>query len=335
MATTSVPQEELQKAKEQAVAQFLHPDNFRAAVSFAARSSPRLNVVGVGIGPKIIKGKVTSQTCVRFYVGQKHADSLVPKANLLPARIGKVPTDIIETGWFRAFAKSIGPRGYMRPAHPGASVGFEYTGADAGTVMAGTFGALVEADGKRYILSNNHVLANENALPLGSTIFQPGLLDRNTPAKNKIGKLARFIKLKTAGSNQVDCAIAELSAAAAADAIVLHKVGKLSSGVPLKANENMKVEKTGRTTGYTTGVIRDVQATVKVTYDSGTLTFADQIVIVNAGGSSFSDAGDSGSLIVERTTKQPVGLLFGGTKSHTLANHIEDVLSALNVAIVA
>jgi hypothetical protein len=194
---------------------------------------------------------------------------------------------------------------------------------------------LVESDGKHYILSNNHVLANENALPVGSDIFQPGLLDRNTPATSKIAKLSRFVKLKTAGSNQVDCAIAELNAVPLASAVVLPKVGKLSSGTALQAKEKMKVEKTGRTTGYTTGVIRDVQATVKVTYDSGTLTFADQIVIVNSGGSSFSDAGDSGSLIVERTTKQAVGLLFGGTASHTLANHIKDVLSALDVSIVA
>ena len=335
MAPINVPVAEVQRAKEQAVAQFLHPDNFRPAVSFAARSSPRLNVVGVGIGPKITKGRVTTQTCVRFYVGQKHADSLVPKTNLLPSHIGKVPTDVIETGWFCAFAKAGGPRGYMRPAHPGSSVGFEYTGADAGTRMAGTFGALVEADGKRYILSNNHVLANENALPVGSDIFQPGLLDRNTATTSKIAKLSRFIKLKTVGSNQVDCAVAELNTASLASAVVLPKVGKLSSGATVQAKEKMKVEKTGRTTGYTTGVIHDVQATVKVTYDSGTLTFANQIVIVNAGGASFSDTGDSGSLIVERTTKQAVGLLFGGTKSHTLANHIDDVLSALKISIIA
>ena len=36
--------------------------------------------------------------------------------------------------------------------------------------MAGTFGAIVEAGGKLFILSNNHVLANENALPLGSPL---------------------------------------------------------------------------------------------------------------------------------------------------------------------
>jgi len=335
MTTAQFSLAEVQKAKDQAVAQFLHPDNFRAAVSFALRSSPSINVVGVGIGPKITKGKVTAQTCVRFYVGQKHAANLIPKANALPTHVGKVPTDVIETGWFHAFAAAISPRKFMRPAHPGASVGFALTGTQAGSVMAGTFGAVVEAHGKRYILSNNHVLANENELPLGSDIFQPGLLDLNKPATDKIAKLSQFIELKAAGSNQVDCAIAELNAAALASATILPKVGKLSSGTPLVAKEQMQVEKTGRTSGYTTGVIRDVQATVKVTYDLGTLTFANQIVVVNASGSPFSAAGDSGSLIVERSKKQAVGLLFAGTASHTLANHITDVLAALGVSLVA
>ncbi len=120
-----------------------------------------------------------------------------------------------------------------------------------------------------------------------------------------------------------------------ASATILPKVGKLSSGTPLVAKEQMQVEKTGRTSGYTTGVIRDVQATVKVAYDLGTLTFANQIVVVNASGSPFSAAGDSGSLIVERSKKQAVGLLFAGTASHTLANHIADVLTALGVSLVA
>ena len=77
-----------------------------------------------------------------------------------------------------------------------------------------------------------------------------------------------------------------------------------------------------------------ISANVKVGYDLGTLTFEDQIIIVG-GTKSFSDAGDSGSLIVEQKSKRPVGLLFAGSDSHTIANHIEDVLQQLNVSIVA
>ena len=73
---------------------------------------------------------------------------------------------------------------------------------------------------------------------------------------------------------------------------------------------------------------------MKVGYDIGPLIFENQIIIVG-GTSSFSDAGDSGSLIVEQTAKRPVGLLFGGSTSYTIANHIEDVLDQLKVSIVA
>lgn len=201
--------------------------------------------------------------------------------------------------------------------------------------MAGTLGALVEADGKRYMLSNNHVLAGENSLSAGAAILQPGLLDKNDPGSDKVGALARFIKLQVGGPNKVDCAIAELNDGMKSNPAVMPRVNKLKSGDPVSAVENMQVEKTGRTTGYTTGVIHDVSATVKINYDQlGVLTFSDQIMI---GGASkpFSDAGDSGSLIVERKTKRPVGLLFGGSAKFTVANHINDVLAELKVKIVA
>jgi len=77
--------------------------------------------------------------------------------------------------------------------------------------MAGTFGALVQdPDGKLYILSNNHVLANENDLPIGSPIFQPGLLDGGNPSADRIAALTRFIQLVGNQSNSVDAAIAAI-----------------------------------------------------------------------------------------------------------------------------
>ena len=85
MATSEATGGALQCAKAQAVAEFLLVDRFRAAVSFAARSTPRINVVGIGIGPKVTNGKVTGKQCVRFYVGQRHPDDRIPKANRLPA----------------------------------------------------------------------------------------------------------------------------------------------------------------------------------------------------------------------------------------------------------
>lgn len=321
-------------AKESASASFLSSEPVVMASALAARSDPKHNVVGVGLGRKMVRGKPTKNLCVRFYVERKLPKDGLSRQDLLPAKINGVQTDVIESGLFRAFAGPPKERTRIRPARPGCSVGFAFTGTHAGFVMAGTFGAVVEAEGKRFILSNNHVLAQENLLPPGSTIFQPGLLDMNTPATNAIARLTRFIALSATAANKVDCAIAEITDPAQVKATVMPKVGKLGSNQPLLAAEQMKVMKTGRTTGFTTGVITDLTADVKVKYDTGTFSFNDQIII-RGGNTSFSDSGDSGALIVEQTSKRAVGLLFAGSSDFTIANHIEDVLGELQVNLVA
>src|SRR5262249_22561439 len=153
---------------------------------------------------------------------------------------------VIETGRFRAFLPGIPPgQKRLRPALPGCSIGFEFTGERAGDLMAGTLGALVEADGARYILSNNHVLPNENTLPAGTPIFQPGLLDRGDVAADQIAALAQFIPLKTDAPNRVDCALAALLDANTVGSAILPKIGRLTSATPIDAAEGMQVEKTG------------------------------------------------------------------------------------------
>ena len=333
-AKRAIP-DDLLAAKRAAAAQFLSAAPRRDRPTALKRSlHPRDNVVGVGVGDKLTKGKRTKQKAVRIYVEKKVAKHAVPKEFLLPTRLGGYPTDVIETGRFRALAPVPVARRRRRPARPGNSIGFQYTGAEAEYVMAGTFGAVVDDDQGRYILSNNHVLANENALPIGSAIFQPGLLDDGDPAKDQIASLTRFIPLVTPGANLVDCAIAKVLSNNRVAATPLPTVGKLKSGIPVGATEGMKVHKHGRTTGYTRGHIFDVSADVSIDYDMGTLIFQDQILIRQDSGSSFSNEGDSGSMIVDRATQRPVALLFGGSPSHTIANPMGEVLTRLGVKMV-
>ena len=323
---------ELLDAKKSAVADFLTKETIQPLAAFAARPSPSHNLVGIGIGHKLRNGKPTSRHSIRFYVERKLPDRAIPKEYMLPARIGKIPTDVVETGAFRAFGLPNPEQARIRPARPGCSIGFQVPGG--GSIMAGTFGAVVELDGDLYILSNNHVLADENQLALGSPIFQPGLLDKNTPKNDQIAKLTKFVNITAVGPNQVDCAIAAVLDKRQVRPVIMPKVGKLASGDPVSAAENMSVHKTGRTTGYTRGVIRDISADVKVGYEVGLVTFANQVLIEGIGG-PFSAAGDSGSLIVDRKTKRPVALLFAGSPKQTIANHIDDVLEELGVRIVA
>jgi hypothetical protein len=332
IARRDIPME-LADAKRTAVEQLLigkpgrpHP--------WAVRATPMNNVVGVGIGRKIKRGRVTGTRCVRFYVEHKIPPHAVPEEFMLPESIAGVETDVIETGRFRAFSPAA-PLGQarLRPAMPGCSVGFQFGDAQPGSLMAGTLGAVVETGGVRYILSNNHVLANENALPVGSPVYQPGLLDGGNVATDRIATLTRFVPLSAEESNLVDCAIAQIDEGAV-DPTILPEVGRLTGPEPIDATEGMKVEKTGRATGYTMGGVSDVSANISVEFDIGLLNFADQILIKATGG-AFSDSGDSGSLVVDVATGRATGLLVGGTPQFAIANHIADVLQVLNVTLVA
>ena len=300
----------------------------------SASLDPRHNVVGVGAGGKITKGRLTGTPCIRLYVERKVERRAVPAGLLLPVTIEGFPTDVVETGRFVALpARLPVARRRLRPARPGCSMGFRFTGDRVDLVMAGTFGAVVQADGRRCILSNNHVLADENNLPVGSPVFQPGVLDGGSPARDRIATLTRFIALARDGPNSVDAALAEVLDPRAVRAAFLPKVGRLGSASPVRAVEGMRVHKHGRTTGYTTGRVFDASADVTVRYEMGVLAFEDQVLIQGDRG-MFSDSGDSGSVIVDRATKRAAALLFAGSRSYTIANRLSEVLSRLGVAMV-
>ena len=302
-----------------------------------ARRNP--NVVGVGIAEKLVRGKPTGVLAVKFFVKTKYPTGAVGRGLALPKRIDGIPVDVEETGTFRAFAKRRGPaaaadatlpnpRVRMRPALPGCSVGFRIAGDQF--VMGGTFGALVRTSRRLYILSNNHVLADENRLAIGSPIFQPALLDAGDLDTDQIARLSRFIKLRANRYNRIDAALAEPLARNLVGKDVLH-VGAPNGTVP--AEMDMMVHKFGRTTSYTTGRIVSVDTDVSVEYETAEFTFENQIIIRGSSNQMFSDSGDSGSIILQRGTNAAVGLLFGGSPNHTIANHIGNVLRSLRVRL--
>ncbi len=94
----------------------------------------------------------------------------------------------------------------------------------------------------------------------------------------------------------------------------------------------MSVMKNGRTTQATQGVIPGVAVNdVRVAFDDGIAIFNNQIIIRPIGSGPFGQGGDSGSVIVSVGTRQPVGLLFAGSTTHTIANPIASVISELGI----
>ncbi|MEJ7670485.1 MAG: hypothetical protein WKH97_17525 [Casimicrobiaceae bacterium] len=157
-----------------------------------------------------MNGKHTGIMAVKFLVRIKYPDNQIPPGERLPTEVNGQPVDIEQVGTFRRFmAQMPNPRKKIRPARPGCSVGFRFPHNQF--IMAGTFGALVRKGPKRFILSNNHVIADENRLPLDSPIFQPGFLDAGNPPNNgPIAKPTQSIPLVAGAANVVDAAIAEL-----------------------------------------------------------------------------------------------------------------------------
>lgn len=328
---------DLQLVRDAAVQEFLTTELANTFSPFSASTKPRLNVTAISVATKWKRGKDTGEPCIRFYVERKVPQPAIPSESVLPATYQGVPTDVIESGRFVASAAVLpgllGPvTGRFRPIQPGSSCGFQFPPPNDSTIMAGTLGSLVQRNGKVFVLSNNHVLANENSLPLGSPIFQPGLLDGGDPLADRVASLSQFVRLNATGPNQVDCAIAEVTEGIAVDPEFLPQVGKLKSATPIAAVKNMAVEKVGRTSAYTQGTVTDVGVSVTVQYSFGAALFTNQMFISGSTG-SFSAAGDSGSLIVDRQTKQGTGLLFAGSPQFTVANPLDAVLSALQVTL--
>ena len=205
-------------------------------------------------------------------------------------------------------------------------------------VTAGTIGARVSDGGQTFALSNNHVFANRNDANRGDNILQPGRLDGGTDPSNSIGTLhdfepIRFCRLLACSNNRIDAAVALTDSDNLGTSTPEDGYGEPKTKTTT-ATLGLAVQKYGRTTGLTRGVVSGLNATITVNYNTGTARFVDQILITDG---QFSQGGDSGSLVVTRASggddRRPVGLLFAGSNTHTIANPIDLVLDRFSVQI--
>jgi len=216
---------------------------------------------------------------------------------------------------------------YDRPVPIGVSTGHT-------NITAGTIGCRVQVGCHNYALSNNHVFADEGAAAIGDDVLQPGPFDGGDALADIIGTLYDFepIVFSTSANNIMDAAITRVTTSEVGTATLPAGYG-LPRSNPVDAVPNMDVMKFGRTTGFTTGRVDSIGATTLVGYDNGTARFVNQIIIRPG---PFSDGGDSGSLIVVEggsDDRRPVGLLFAGSNSITIANPIGPVLARFGATI--
>lgn len=283
------------------------------------------NVVGMAYGRRIAHGERTDIPAMVVYVVNKTPRGFIPPSRMLPRKLflgrESIDVDVVQTGFF--YPISFTAR--ERPAPSGISIGHF-------NITAGTLGCLVldNTDGTTCILSNNHILADENAATIGDAILQPGPADGGSQPADTIGALKRFVTINATG-NTVDAAIASIGnvadvvdqmkdnlmpvASPTHPAVGLLYAGSCNrtimnpidnvlnqlniafpagAGSTVAADVGMNVEKVGRTTEYTTSTITEIDATVTIGYDFGSARFDNQIVTA-----WMSDGGDSGSLVCQ------------------------------------
>lgn len=332
-----------------------------AALHFALQ--PENGSEGSLSAPRCRRGTLSATTCAVTYTAPQNLNA--PRLVTLSAVVGAAHAEAT----ILVNPAGISSSPVLHQTEQLAPVLLGTTGSNvedyeaSGTVITGccggTLGALLtDNTGSEYILSNNHILALSDQARPGDGIAQPGLIDNDcSPVGiNQIATLAVFAPLNNPQTN-VDAALALITPGAVDPAGRVLEFGErqadgtLSAAPPgasstagrgeaiTPARLPLAVAKSGRTTGLTCANLSVLDLDLSVDYYKDcaetlpylTRIFTNQFAV---SGNGFGDAGDSGSLLVDASNAEPVGLYFaGGTDisgvSHAVANPAPEVLAAL------
>lgn len=287
-------------------------------------------IQGVGIGNKEKDSEILPDLVIKVYVEKKlpkaKVKNLIPEILSLPGHEIPLRLDVVEIGRVKLNTNTQ----KVRPVMPGFSIGHS-------AATAGTLGCLVRKKGDPnglYLLSSSHVLANHGLGVKGDAIIQPGKKDGGQLPGDKIAELFEWVPFDfqvDATANTVDAAIARvIDNSFVKDAI--RKIG-VPTGINLSPRLDMIIKKTGRTTDFTCGTIRDVNFRTRIQYKKTASTtqkiwMYDQVLCTR-----YGDHGDSGSILLT-TSGKVVGLHMAGSDSISVFNKIKNVIKALDISII-
>lgn len=212
---------------------------------------------------------------------------------------------------------------------------------------AGTLGFLAKlADGRLVGFSNNHVTGECNHTPHGMHILSPSPMDASpaSPPPLAIGTHFALAPLHSGDPNQIT--LQETDAAI----FLVTEPDKVSSmqgngfydtpseTVALRAG--LRVKKVGRTTGLRAGmVLGQVVVPFYLPYKSNRFQsivyFSGVWAVQGDGGNTFSEGGDSGSLVVTEDGAKSVGVVFAGGNNVSYILPIDKILSIFNMTLVS
>ncbi|HET6400861.1 MAG TPA: hypothetical protein VFH95_05615 [Candidatus Kapabacteria bacterium] len=183
-----------------------------------------------------------------------------------------------------------------------------------------------------FMLSCNHVFANENAATSADQQDQPGRYDNSCNTGNGVGKLYAWNYIDSHHNNYYDAALAECDPGLSGGwtPTMSPDAQYTPTNTVVSPSLDLSVQKVGRTTGYTNGTIAGINVTITVGYTHFHAKFVDQIYIASG---TFIEAGDSGSMMVDGNDN-PVGLNFAGSSTASFANRMDHIAHDFGLSFV-
>jgi hypothetical protein len=323
---------------------------FGATVTGSSNTAVTWQVNGI-TGGSIITGVISTSG---VYSAPHYISS-----SIIPG--GGMPTTVTITAMSQANAAAFGTAtvtlvpqqqntqtGAIELGTSGGNIHASSTSGSTITCCGGTLGSLLNRNGSFFILSNNHVMADSDTATVNDAIIQPALIDTGTctsTGATTVANLTQWFTLEGTPTNPVDASISQIVSGkvdtggnilllgSSADTNGVPVPGAPHAGSGLAAAIGQNVAKSGRSSGLTCSTVVSISDAFSVQYQKGcgtgttfSVNYTNQISIA---GGEFSTEGDSGSLVVTQDTADPVGLLFAGSTTDTVANPIGEVLLAM------
>lgn len=277
----------------------------------------------VAIGYKIVNNTPTNALSIVIFTTNKKPLCELEEWEKIPAYLHDIPTDVIESPIFVPYRmntnQTIPNRQKYRPIPGGVEI---YMPSSPFTGSVCTLGMYVHSlrEGDPYddiyLLANAHCFYQPDQV-----IFQPATND----SEDRIAYATRTIN-----SEYVDAGIGYMLNQEEAQTDFILGIG-MPKGQYVASEQNIgqAVIKSGRTTGVTTGTLAYLHADAD--------DKKDQIIVVDKDNTSFSDHGDSGSVVLMNEGEhqdEVIGLLWGGALIYTILSPIQAVLDELQVELI-
>jgi hypothetical protein len=217
----------------------------------------------------------------------------------------------------------LGPQDAVSPVQPGVSCA-----PDIGP--SGTIGCFARRGDVPFLVSANHVIAQENNGVVGTDgVVQPLA---GAFGVRRIAVLQDFEPLRAVGGNAMDGAIARLTI----NDIDPRLFGgrRIDTVRPTMLATGDRVLKFGQMTGEREGIVLSTISNISLEMRFGTYAFDLHIEVESPADRPFAISGDSGALVYDEMDRA-VGILIGGNQStRSYVTPIERVLGRFELTLM-